>query len=241
VTPYYEQDGITIYHGDCREVLDAVRPYYDAVVSDPPWGTDTACDSKRFTRKASPFWANVDNSKVRTHKQIANDEQPFAFLSWVHSPERWVDGSAILWGANNFCTELPISNGWLIWDKRKGAEDMAEKGWPLGEAELAWTNIIGATRVFRNLWSGLLRSSEKGEFYHPTQKPIALMEWSLSFLPKEDRVILDPFMGAGSTLIAAKRLGLQAIGIELEEVYCERAAKRLSQPVDGKLPMEFSA
>lgn len=106
---------------------------------------------------------------------------------------------------------------------------MAEKGWPLGEAELAWSNLLGATRVFRNLWSGLLRSSERRDFYHPTQKPIALMEWCLQFFP--DGKVLDPYAGSGSTLIASKKTGRSAVGIEIEERYCEIAAKRLNQEV----------
>jgi DNA modification methylase len=220
VTPYYEQSGITIYHGDSLEM--PMELSYGAVVSDPPWGTNTACNSQRFSRKKSPYWANVDNSKVRAHHAVRNDDVEF-------DPRLWIDRPSILWGANNFARHLPHSNGWLIWDKRKGAEEMADKGWPLGEAELAWTNVIGSTRVFRNLWSGLLRSREKGEFYHPTQKPIALMIWCLSYLPKEIEIVIDPFMGSGSTLVAAKLVGKQAIGIELEERYCEIAANRLAQ------------
>jgi DNA modification methylase len=82
-----------------------------------------------------------------------------------------------------------------------------------------------------------LRSREKGDFFHPTQKPIALMRWCLAFLPKKVEIILDPFMGSGSTLIAAKESGKQAIGIEIDERYCEIAAKRLAQNV---LPLEHS-
>ena len=226
--PYYEEGGIKIYFADCREVIPdwiyflATEKSF-AVLTDPPWGNNTQCNAQRFTRKESPYWNNVDTSKVTAHAQIVGDTEEF-------DPRPWINRHAILWGANNFTKYLPHSNGWLIWDKRKNAEDMAEKGWPLGEAELAWTNVIGATRVFRNLWSGLLRSEEKGEFYHPTQKPVSLMEWCIKFFPA-DALIIDPFMGSGTTLRAAKDLGRRAIGIEIEEKYCEIAAKRLSQKV----------
>lgn len=221
MSPYYDEDGITIYHGDCREI--APNATYDVVVTDPPWGTSTATNAQRFTRNASPWWSEVENKHVRAHAPIHDDDKEF-------DPRPWIDRPSILWGANHFTRHLPHSGGWLIWDKRKGAEDMAEKGWPLGEAELAWTNVRGSTRVFRNLWAGLLRQAEKGEFYHPTQKPVALMEWCINFTPALSTV-LDPYMGSGSTLVGARLQGRRAIGIEIEEKYCEIAVQRLAQGV----------
>ncbi len=220
--PYYEHAGITIYHGDCLEIASVLN--YSSILSDPPWGSDTACNSQRFSSpNGLKYWGAIeDRSLVHRHESVHGDSEPF-------DPSPWINQPAILWGANHFASRLPDSGGWLIWDKRLGAEEMAAKGWPLGEAELAWTNVRGATRVFRNLWSGLLRRSERGEFYHPTQKPVALMEWCLLFLA--DGITLDPFMGSGTMLVAAKKLGRQAIGIEIEERYCEIAAKRLSQEV----------
>lgn len=220
--PYYEHGGITIYHGDCREIVSSLK--FGAVVSDPPWGTDTACDSRRFTSKPSAWWSDGKRAAVKSHKQIAGDKVEF-------DPRPFLTKQTILWGANNFTRNLGHSNGWLIWDKRLGVEQIAEKGWPLGEAELAWTNVLGSTRVFRNRWVGLIRSTEQGEFYHPTQKPVELMEWCLRFVKDKSLLILDPFMGSGTTLVAAKNLGRKAVGIELEERYCEIAAKRLSQEV----------
>ena len=220
--PYYQDESVTIYHGDCRDILPSL-PKVDLVLTDPPYGTSTACNSQRFTRKSSPWWLNVDSTKVRAHKQIVGDTEPF-------DPAPWIQQKAILWGANHYAHLLAPSGGWLVWDKRIGAESMAEKGWPLGEAELAWTNVLGATRVFRLLWSGLLRTQERGEFYHPTQKPVSLMKWCLQFAP-DANLVLDPFMGSGPTLRAAKEQGRKAIGIEIEERYCEIAANRCRQMV----------
>lgn len=226
--PYYQDKWVTIYHGDCREILPELDVKVDLVLTDPPWGTRTACDAKRFTRKQSPWWRKVDNSLVRTHKEIQGDNAKF-------DPRPFIKQPAILWGANCYPQYLPPSSGWLIWDKRENAEYMAEKGWPLGEAELAWTNISGATRIFRNLWSGLLRSEEKGQFFHPTQKPVRLMAWCILQAEKfNPSLILDPFMGSGSTIAAAKKLNRYSIGIEIEEKYCEIAARRCCQEV-----MEF--
>lgn len=218
--PYYQQDGITIFHGDCREILPALQ--YDCILSDPPWGSSTKCNAQRFTRASSAWWKCESTAHVAAHKDIKGDSEPF-------DPKPFIDRPSILWGANWFCRELPQSGGWLVWDKRIGAEEMAKNGWPLSEAELAWTNVRGSVRVFRNLWSGLLRSEEQGEYFHPTQKPIRLMEWCIRFLPAGS--ILDPYMGSGTTLVAAKQSGRIAIGIEFEESYCEIAARRLAQGV----------
>jgi len=209
----------TLYLGDCREILPTL-PKVDAVVTDPPWGSNTACNSQRFTRNESPWWANVDSSKVTAKADIKDDDVEF-------DPRPFAIGlEHIFWGANWFTRYLPHSGGWLIWDKRLGAEDMAAKGWPLGEAELAWTDIRGSTRVFRNLWSGLLRSTEKGEYHHPTQKPIALMHWCLQ-QTKTTGIVLDPFMGAGSCGVACMNLGRKFIGIEIEPKYFDIACERI--------------
>ncbi len=213
--------------GDCRLLLGdclAIMPTLgkvDCVVTDPPWGSHTATNAQRFTRAASPYWKNVDTSKVTAHKKIIGDNKEF-------DPRPFVVKSTILWGANWFARHLPPSGGWLIWDKRKGVEELAEKGWPLGEAELAWTNLCNSTRVFRNLWSGLLRSSEKGEFYHPTQKPIALMEWCLQRVDHQFAVF-DPFMGSGTTGVACVKMGRRFIGIEIDEDYFDIACKRIRE------------
>lgn len=225
MTPYYDDGAVTIYCGDCLAIAPALE--YDAVLSDPPWGIGVSVDNARFTftNDESKLWPGqtqeLRSALVEGRKLVAGDDRPF-------DPAPWIDRPAILWGGHCFADRLPPSPGWLIWDKRVGLETVAEK-WPLSEAELAWTNVRGSTRVFRNRWMGLVRSEERGEHYHPTQKPIALMRWSMGFLPPG--TVLDPFMGAGSTLVAAKNLGRNAIGIEIEERYCEIAAQRLSQGV----------
>tara|TARA_Y100000310_G_C20589872_1_gene767415 strand:+ start:193 stop:540 length:348 start_codon:yes stop_codon:yes gene_type:complete len=111
--------------------------------------------------------------------------------------------------------------GWLFWDKGQELNQ--------ADGELAWTSFDVALRrivINRN-------AIAQDGAVHPTQKPLRLIRWSLSFADKQEEAksILDPFMGAGTTLRAAKDLGRQAIGIELEETYCEIAAKRLAQEV----------
>jgi site-specific DNA-methyltransferase (adenine-specific) len=124
---------------------------------------------------------------------------------------------AIVWGGNYFTDVLPPTPHWLIWDK-------GQEGFSLADAELAWCSWPGAVRrkVFPR---GRALRERVG---HPNQKPLDVILWCLGFT---DGDVLDPFMGSGTTLVAAKNLGRRAIGIEIEERYCEIAARRCSQEV----------
>ena len=224
----------TLALGDCLEILPTLGKV-DAIVSDPPYGMNYNTDSKRFSRKKSPYWGCIDKTLVSGERPIHGDNLTF-------DPTSFIDRPCILWGANHYADQLPPSGGWLVWDKRRGAEAMAEKGWPLSEAELAWTNVRGSVRVFRYLWFGILRDGEKGQHHHPTQKPVALMQWCIGFVPNA-RTILDPFAGSGTTGVACVELGRKFVGIELDEKYFDIACRRIEQAVkkqECKLP-GFSA
>ena len=224
-------EDVKLYLGDCLQILPELPD--GAIITDPPWGAKTACNAQRFTRRSSPWWDNVDTKKIVAHEDVVGDETEF-------DPRPFIRDKTILWGANWYTQHLARSGGWLIWDKRMGAETLAGKGWPLGEAELAWTNLRNSTRVFRNLWSGLLRSSEKGEFYHPTQKPVALMSWCIE---QAGRPILvaDPFMGSGTTGVAAVKLGRKFWGIEIEPKYFDIAVERIRNVYHGGPLLEQAA
>jgi site-specific DNA-methyltransferase (adenine-specific)/modification methylase len=111
----------------------------------------------------------------------------------------------------------------LVWDKKCREWDDT-----FSDAEVAWTNAITRTKVFRHMWVGAFRASESlaGERRHPTQKPVALLEWCLQFLGGS-RVILDPFMGSGTTGVACMNLGRKFIGIEIEPKYFDIACERI--------------
>jgi DNA modification methylase len=210
MTPYYEQDGITIYHGDCRELIPSI-PRVDAIITDPPYGIGFAAQPTKWQRLAGKLPEAWDNS-------------PAVFASAL------VDLSPIvvLWGGNHFT--LPSSRGWLSWYKPDAPPSM-------GHFELAWTNL---DRVTRQISCSI--SQTNGErLGHPTQKPEAVMRWTIMQVAPEAQLILDPFMGSGTTLRAAKDLGKQAIGIEIDERYCEMAAKRLSQQIFDFNPPEEQA
>lgn len=202
--PYYERAGVVIYNANCRDLIDSLQ--FDVIVSDPPYGI-----------------AHPTNYSERGRGKLAacNDYEPVFEDDMPFDPTHLLKWPAILWGGNYFANKLPHSSGWLVWDKQR-PDDLDQS-----RAELAWSNCHKGCRVFTHLWNGMMRASEHGESYHPTQKPVALMRWCIGFAP--EGTILDPYMGAGPTLVAAKSLGRKAIGIEINEAYCEIAAKRLAQ------------
>jgi len=206
MTPYYDRDGITIYHGDARDVVPALT--FDVIIADPPYGIAHPTNYRERGR------SNL--AECRDYVPVFGDGEPF-------DPTPYLTHPAILWGANHYASRLADSSGWLVWDKQRPNELDQSR------AELAWSSCHKGVRVFTHLWNGMMRASEHGESYHPTQKPVALMRWCIGFTPAG--IILDPFMGAGPTLVAAKSVSRKAIGIEIEERYCEVAAKRLSQEV----------
>ena len=207
-----------LINGDCREVM-GVLPKVDAVVTDPPYGIDHG-RSGGFS--ASHGWAqsreNVSWDRERPAPEIFGK-----ILS--NSKEQ------IIWGGNYFADLLPASMGWLAWDK-------AQRGFSLADFEMAWTSRKMAARVFqygRGNESGFAPKSKEPSWargVHPTQKPTALMEWCLGFLP-DARTILDPFAGSGTTAVACQRLGRQCIGIELDPDYFEIACKRVQEVVNN--------
>jgi len=125
------------------------------------------------------------------------------------------DTPAIVWGGNYM--DLPPSRCWLVWHKRDAVRTMAD-------CELAWTSFDSNARLFD--WTIAATNAER--VGHPTQKPVALMEWCLGFLP-DAKTILDPFMGSGTTLVACQRMGRAGTGIELDPDYFEIACRRVDE------------
>ncbi len=207
--PYYDDGAVTIYHGDCREILPGIEAA--VLVTDPPYGI-------RYSPSENSGKAWGNKTFVGT-SVVAGDDEPFDPRPLLRFP------AVVLFGANHYADKLPPSPSWLVWDKRDGltSNDFAD-------CELVWTNLPGVARLFSHRWSGAMRASEHGEpRLHPTQKPLILMRWLLARCPSG--LIVDPFMGSGTTLRAAKDLGRKAIGIEIEERYCEIAARRCAQEV----------
>lgn len=160
-----------------------------------------------------PYGINIANNPVR-QKHDRSDWDKSAPSKNTIDLLRDISNEQIIWGGNYF--ELPPSRGFLIWDKKQ------PENFSLAMCEQAWWSKDTNAKVFTK--SVLSYSKE-----HPTQKPVALMEWCISHLPKDTETILDPFMGSGTTGVACAKLGRKFIGIELEEKYFDIACKRIEE------------
>jgi DNA modification methylase len=215
VTPYYEHAGQTIYLGDCREILPHL-PKVDLVLTDPPYGISVDIE---MHKKGGQQYGKAAAPK-RFYADTAWDAAPpdEILLRAVVSKGKY----AIVFGGNYF--NLGPARCTLVWDKENGDNQFAD-------CELAWTNLDKPVRIKHHAWNGMLRKGHEPRFGHPTQKPVDVIRWAILQAPVDCLNIMDPFMGSGTTLVAAKHLARRAIGIEIEERYCEIAAKRLEQEV----------
>lgn len=223
--PYYADDFVTIYHGDCRELLPEVAGGGMVVVADPPYGISYSpgAGKPRPFRGKKANKASLTPGKTFVGRNIIHgDGEPFD-----PAPILALGLPTVLFGGNHYASRLPDSPTWFVWDKRDGQTSNN-----FADCEMVWTNLGGPARVITHRWNGLLRDSERGQKrWWPTQKPVYVMRWVIERCP--DGIILDPFMGSGTTLVAAKSLGRRAIGIEIKEQACEIAAQRCSQEVLG--------
>ena len=191
----------TLYLGDCKNILPTLGKV-DAVVTDPAYGVNAARDrnSQRYGWRDYP---NPGWDKERTTPDLVA-------LAVKHGK------SAVVWGGNYFTDILPPSSKWLIWDK-------GQRDFSLADVEMAWCSFDGAARRFMYSRSLALQDGKE----HPTQKPIAVMKWCIDRIPEPARTILDPFMGSGTTGVAAVQMGRDFIGIEREPKYFEIACERI--------------
>lgn len=215
IKPYYEDDLTLLYHADCLHDGLAkwlVRKHDVALLAtDPPYGIN-------YRQGAVPL--HLLGERYRNHyPPIAGDDKPFNPLWMV-----LLRIPCVLWGANYFSDWLPPHSGWLVWDKMRPEKMDQAMG------ELAWTNCVRGVRVKGIMWNGWTRGTERGEHYHPNQKPIALWDWVLQLkgVPQKGAVI-DPYCGSGSLLLSARDAGRKNIGIEISERYCMVTVKRIKR------------
>jgi site-specific DNA-methyltransferase (adenine-specific) len=192
----------TLYLGDCRDILPTLGKV-DAVVTDPPYGIGFAAQPTRYQRANGMEAVDWDN-----------EVPDAALLAMVRRAAEFV----CIWGGNYH--NLPVSRGWLAWIKEGNAPSMAD-------LELAWTNQDMNARSFHKTVKSASLEKNLQNAAHPTQKPVSLMKWSINFCKPNPNLILDPFMGSGTTGVAATQLGRDFIGIEREEGYFDIACRRI--------------
>ncbi len=193
----------TLYLGDCMDILPTLDRV-DAVITDPPYGISAGRE------KPHNGWADYgisDWDLTRPSKEVFD-----AMLQ--------ASNVQVIWGGNYFADYLPVSQQWFSWDK-------GQDGFSLADFELAWSSQDKACRRINYPRSLALKDGKQ----HPTQKPLAVMRWCIEQVKPDPKTILDPFMGSGTTGVAAIQLGRSFIGIEREPKYFEIACKRIEQAV----------
>jgi site-specific DNA-methyltransferase (adenine-specific) len=218
----------TLYLGDCRDILPTLGKV-DAVVTDPPYGInyvprDTSKEKRGGNGTAYGQVGLLEDDCAGDIRFVA--DFPFA----------------IVWGGNYFADQLPPKASWLIWDK-KGGDPRFHGTLTFADCELAWCSDGRPARIHQQIWSGLVRQGEEANTprVHPTQKPVRLMRWCIE-RAKDAQTILDPFMGSGTTGVAAVQMGRDFIGIEREPKYFDIACRRIEQAQrQGDLFIESAA
>ena len=195
-------DGVRLICGDCREILPTLGRF-DAVVTDPPYGLGDW--NNRGSNKARPFDSEFTQD---WDKAISASDVKMLMASAKHK---------IFWGANYFLDSLPRTKQMFVWNKNI-------RNMHFNDCEIAWcSQFKEASRVFD------YSPSRQEPKEHQTQKPLALMKWCIEKLPKDSMQILDPFMGSGTTGVAAVKLGRKFTGIEIEPKYFDIAVRRISE------------
>ena len=200
--------------GDCLEVMKGIPDKsVDLVLTDPPYGIKR---DKQAMGKGGGIAKNIDYGDYDWDRKIPSKEY---FVELMR-----ISKNQIIFGGNYFVEYLKNSMCWLVWDKDNGNTDFAD-------CELCWTSFNKAVRKYIWKWSGMLQQNMKCKDYrtHPTQKPKELISLILQDYSKEDDLIIDPFLGSGTTAVACKELGRKYIGIEINPKYCEIAERRLAQ------------
>ena len=181
----------------------------DMVFTDPPYGISIVSAD-----------GSVGGGARRKYNKVLGDEDTSVALIAIEIALEICDGNILFWGGNYFTDILQPMPSWIVWDKQGG------KHVSFADCEMAWTNTGQPARIFQHIWDGFRRDSERGEMrVHPTQKPVALCEECIKELG-DGEIVLDLFLGSGSTLVACEKINRKCYGMELDPRYCDVIIKR---------------
>lgn len=193
----------TLYLGDCMDILPFID-HVDALVTDPPYGIGEAGGNKRRSNLAA----------ADAYDDLGwDDSTAEAEVTLARSMTKY----QVIFGGNYY--HLPPTKCWLVWNKLNSGD--------FADCELAWTNLDKAVRKVDYLWNGMIRMEKHIERQHPTQKPVGVMNFCLDQLPDDAQVIVDPFMGSGTTGVSCMERRKTFIGIEREPQYFNIACERI--------------
>ena len=236
IKPYYDDEGITLYCGDCREVLPQIDCEATTLITDPPFGIVNkfgAMVQRGGTRRLEFPWDNANTGNMVADGLAAAIERCAPKASLFVFTGIDIIGQLLTIARRAKFTVKPAA-----WVKTCPPPAWSVNWWPsafelafYGYRNSPWFGDTDPKR--RNVWMySSYRPGQRGTVDHPTQKPLTLMNHLVRSLAEPRKgVVLDPFAGSGSTLVAAKLCGVRAIGVEIEERYCEIAARRLAQQV----------
>lgn len=205
-----------IHIGESLDWLKSQKPNNQfVIVTDPPYGIGES-NKKALAREkmAKPIdYGDFDWDKKRL-------TQPY-FENMLR-----ISNHQVIFGGIYYTDFLPVSSSWIVWDKQNGTNDFAD-------CEMAWTSHKKAVRIFRYLWNGMIKAKPEQRF-HPTQKPLELMRWVIRNYTNPEDIVIDPFAGSGTTLVACVLEGRSCIGVEMQERYKKVIEQRVSDAMSKK-------
>lgn len=230
--PYYESppdapSRVRLYLGDCRDILPLVAPPSKKVIvlADPPYGVNERTARARAGRGKRQ---NLNDGALASKdwKRVAGDRDAFNPSHLLIYPR------LVAWGWNHFGDKMPPTPSLIVWDKRAGTDSDDN-----ADGEAAWTNLGGPLRIFRHLWRGCLRSSERQEEHlHPTQKPEAFYRWLFAGRGRgkptvnPGDIVVSPYLGSGPEIGPSTELGLDFIGVDVDRDYLDTAIEYRIEP-----------
>ena len=206
-----------IYNADCLEVMRLMKDKsVDLVVTDPPYGI-------KITKKSKKYGTSTQTSRIATNEPWDDFAPNKEYFKEIFRVSR----NQIVFGANYFWENFYSSGCYIVWDKRGNLPDV-----PFAPTEFAWTSFKKRqSKKYTCINHGFVKQSKDVKWLHPTQKPTEVMQNIISDFSKDEEIILDPFLGSGTTARACKNLNRNFIGIEISPKYCEISRQRLRQEI----------